>query len=152
MEVLAWSPNLDAKRAEAAGARYATKETLLRSSDLVTLHMVLSERSRGLLGAGDLALMKPTAYLVNTARGPLVDEAALVDALERGIIAGAALDVFDQEPLPRDHPLRRLPSALLTPHMGYTVRETFTQFYGQTVENLAALLAGAPIRLVSPQR
>ncbi len=150
MEVLAWSPNLDVPRAEAAGARYATKETLLRTADVVTLHMVLGERSRGILGAEDLALMKPTACLVNTSRGPLVDEAALIDVLEKGGIAGAALDVFNQEPLPSDHPLRRLPSVLLTPHIGYTVRETFTQFHQQTVENVAALLAGTPIRQISP--
>jgi phosphoglycerate dehydrogenase-like enzyme len=149
MKVLAWSQNLDEARAVEAGAIRVDKATLLREADVVSLHLVLSERTRGIIGAGDLALMKPSAILINTSRGPLIDEAALIEALGSGRIAGAGIDVFDHEPLPEDHPLRKLPHALLTPHLGYTVHETFERFYAETVENLEAYLAGSPIRLVS---
>ena len=147
MKVIAWSPNLTPDRAAAGGAEYADKDTLLRQSDIVSLHLVLGDSTRGIIGAQDLALMQRHAILINTARGPLVDEPALIAALEGGTIAAAGLDVFEPEPLPADHPLRRLPNALLTPHLGYTVRETLENFYGQTVENLDAWLNGAPIRL-----
>jgi len=147
MKVIAWSPNLTPERAADGGAQYADKETLLRNSDVVSLHLVLGESTRGIIGAQDLAMMRRDAILINTARGPLVDEAALIVALEAGTIRAAGLDVFHAEPLPADHPLRRLPNALLTPHLGYSVRETLEKFYGETVENLDAWLNGAPIRL-----
>ncbi|MDQ0469443.1 D-2-hydroxyacid dehydrogenase family protein [Labrys wisconsinensis] len=148
MTVIAWSQNLTAEAAAAAGAVLVDKATLLREADWLTIHLVLSERSRGIVGAGDLALMKPSAWLINTSRGPLVDEAALVDALERRAIAGAALDVFDREPLPPAHPFRRLANVLATPHVGFVTRRTYALFYGETVENLLAWLDGAPIRVM----
>ncbi len=146
MEVIAWSQNLTAEAAQAAGVRMVDKATLLRESDILTVHLVLSERSRGIVGAADLALMKPTAWLVNTSRGPLVDEAALVDALRRGAIAGAALDVFDTEPLPAEHPLRTLHNVVATPHVGFVTARTYAIFFRDTVENLLAWLDGSPIR------
>lgn len=146
MDVVAWSPNLDDATARSAGARRVGRDDLLRTADWVTLHLVLSDRSRGLLGAPELALMKPSAWLVNTSRGPLVDERALVSALEERRIAGAALDVFDDEPLPGDHPFRRLPNVVATPHIGFVTRGTYAAFHGQTVENLLAWIDGRPIR------
>lgn len=146
MEVLAWSPNLTPEKAAAGGAVYAEKGELLTRADAVSLHLVLSDRSRGILGAGDLARMKPGAILINTSRGPLVDEAALIAAVTGGHIV-AALDVFDQEPLPADHPLRSAPNTILTPHIGYGVAETWAEFYPQSVENALAFLDGAPIRV-----
>jgi phosphoglycerate dehydrogenase-like enzyme len=146
MEVLAWSRNLTPEKAAEAGATYATKEALLARSDAVSLHLVLSDRSRGILGAGDLARMKPGAILINTSRGPLVDEEALIAAVTEGRII-AALDVFDREPLPPDHPLRTAPNTILTPHIGYGVAETWAEFYPQSVENALAFLDGAPIRI-----
>ncbi len=148
MKVLAWSPNLTQQRCEEAGVAYATKGDLLKESDVVTLHIVLSGRTRGLIGAADLALMKKTAFLINTSRGPLVDEAALIDALTNKTIAGAALDVYDTEPLPKGHPLRGLPGALLTPHLGYVTQDNYRIFYGQTVEAIRAWLDGNPIRAI----
>ncbi len=148
MDVIAWSQNLTAAAAEAAGARLVDKETLLRQSDILTLHLVLSQRSRGIVGAAELAMMKPAAWLVNTSRGPLVDEAALVDALRRRAIAGAALDVFDEEPLPAGHPLRTLDNVVAAPHVGFVTRKTYAIFFRDTVENLLAWLDGAPIRLM----
>lgn len=147
MEVLAWSPNLTPERAEAAGARYASKDGLLEQSDIVSLHLVLGPSTRGIIDAGALARMKPDAVLINTARGPLIAEGALLDALRRGRPRAAGIDVYDHEPLPPDDPLRRLPNALLTPHLGYSVRQTFEAFYGETVENLESWLDGKPIRL-----
>ncbi|MCQ8241654.1 D-2-hydroxyacid dehydrogenase family protein [Rhizosaccharibacter radicis] len=146
MEVLAWSDNLTDAAAIDAGARRVTKRQLFEQADWVSLHLVLSDRTRGLVGAEELAAMRPSAWLVNTARGPLVDETALVDALRRGVIAGAALDVFDHEPLPPDHPLRTLPNVLATPHVGFVTEDTYRVFYGETVENLLAWMNGAPIR------
>jgi len=148
MEVIAWSQNLTEATAAAAGVRRVEKDALLQQADFVTLHLVLSARSRGIIGAADLALMKPTAWLVNTSRGPLVDELALIDALERGSIGGAALDVFDTEPLPAEHPLRKLDRVLATPHVGFVTKETYGIFYRDTVENILAWLDGAPIRVV----
>ncbi len=149
MEVLAWSQNLTAERAQAAGATLVTKDALFARSDVVTIHLVLGERSRGLVGAADLARMKPTAFLVNTARGPIVDEAALIEALRARRIAGAGLDVFDREPLPPDHPLRSLDNVVLTPHLGYVTRAAYEHFYRDTVEAIAAWRAGAPVRVVA---
>lgn len=149
MEVIAWSPNLTEERAAAAGARSVTKEALFAQSDVVSMHLVLGETTRGIVGADLLGLMKPDAYLVNTARGPLVEESALVEALGERRIAGAGLDVFEPEPLPDGHRLRTLDNVILTPHLGYTVEESLRAFYEATVENIAAWLDGAPIRIVN---
>jgi phosphoglycerate dehydrogenase-like enzyme len=147
MKVLAWSQNLTAETADAAGAKYVTKSQLLAASDVVSLHLVLSARSKGIIGATELAAMRDGAILINTSRGPLVDEAALIDCLRTGRII-AALDVYDREPLPTDHPLRGLPNVVMTPHLGYGTIETFRSFYRQSVENILAYLDGAPIRLL----
>ena len=136
MDVIAWSQNLTTGRAAEAGAALVTKEELFRRADIVTVHLVLSGRTRGLVGSGELALMKPTARLVNTSRGPIVVEADLISALENGRIAGAAIDVFNQEPLPVDHPFRRLPNVLATPHIGYVSRGLYARFYQETVDNI----------------
>ncbi len=149
MRLLAWSQNLTDERAQACGAERVSKDELLSQSDIVTIHLVLSPRSTGLLGERELALLRPSAYLVNTSRGPIVDEAALIAALRHNAFAGAGLDVFDREPLPRDHPLRSLPNVVLTPHLGYVTAETYRVFYGQTLENIEAYLAGAPLRVLS---
>jgi phosphoglycerate dehydrogenase-like enzyme len=149
MRVLAWSHNLDDARAAAAGATRVAKEELLRQSDVVSIHLKLSARTRGLIGAAELALMKPSAIFINTSRGPIVDGAALVAALERRQIKAAALDVFDQEPLPPDHVLRRLDNAILTPHLGYVTEETLRNFYEGVVEDIEAWRAGTPIRQYS---
>ncbi len=149
MDVVAWSPNLTEAAAQAGGARLVAKADLLAQSDVVSLHLVLSGRSRGTLEAADLARMKPGAILVNTSRGPLVEEAALLDALRAGRIH-AALDVFGEEPLPPEHPLRTAPNTVLTPHLGYGTRDTFAQFYGESVENILAFLDGSPVRVVNP--
>jgi phosphoglycerate dehydrogenase-like enzyme len=148
MDVIAWSQNLTDERAAEVGARRVRKDELFATADVVTVHLLLSKRTRGLIGADDLALMKHTAVLVNTSRGPIVDEAALVDVLRRGAIAGAGLDVYDIEPLPRDHPLRELRRAVLTPHLGYVTRGTYELFYREAVEDVAAFLAGDPIRVL----
>jgi phosphoglycerate dehydrogenase-like enzyme len=150
MNILAWSPNLTADKAQAAGARLVDKTTLLAESDAVTLHVVLSDRSRGMLAAPELAQMKRGAILVNTSRGPLVDEHALLDALRAGRLI-AALDVYGQEPLPADHPLRSLPNTVLTPHLGYCTREVYAQFYGESIENVLAFLDGKPTRVLNPE-
>lgn len=147
MEVLVWSPNLTPERATAAGAVYATKEDLLRQSDIVSLHLVLGPTTRGIIGRDDLALLHPNTILINTARGPLVDNEALLAALRDGKLRAAGIDVYDTEPLPADAPLRALPNALLTPHLGYSVQETFSVFYRETVENLEGWLDGNPPRL-----
>jgi phosphoglycerate dehydrogenase-like enzyme len=136
MPVIAWSQNLQEETASALGVRRVSKQELVSDSDVLTIHTRLSERTRGLIGAADLAAMKPTARLVNSSRGPIVDEAALADALRAGRIAGAAVDVFDDEPLPADHPFRSLPNVLATPHIGYVTEEMYRTFYGDTVRNL----------------
>jgi len=146
MTVLAWSQNLTAARAEEVGATLVAKDELLARSDIVSIHLVLSERTRGLVGARELGLMKRTAYLVNTSRGPIVDEAALVRALREGTIAGAGLDVFEPEPLPADHPFRSRPNIVVTPHLGYVTEETYRVFYGHALEDVQAFLRGAPVR------
>ena len=148
MRVLAWSQNMTEEKAAAAGAKRVDKAVLLSESDAISLHLVLSDRTRGIIGAQDLARMKPDAILVNTSRGPLVDEAALVEKLENGKLI-AALDVYAQEPLPANHPLRNLPNAILTPHLGYCTREVYSQFYGDSIENVLAFLDGKPIRVLT---
>jgi len=150
MEVIAWSQNLTAARAAEVGAKLVSKDELLVRSDVVSIHLVLGDRSRGLLGAADLARMKPTAFLINTSRGPIVDEAALVAALRQGTIAGAGLDVYDEEPLPLDHPLRNLPNTVITPHLGYVTEEGYRIFYGHALEDVKAWLAGQPVRVLRP--
>jgi phosphoglycerate dehydrogenase-like enzyme len=150
MEVIAWSQNLTAERAAEAGARLVAKQELFRAADAVTVHLKLSERTKGIVGAEEIALMKPDAYLVNTARAPIVDYDALVAALREGRIAGAALDVYDIEPLPADSPLRSVPNLLTTPHIGYSTRDTYEIFYPDTVEAVLAFLDGKPIRVVEP--
>jgi phosphoglycerate dehydrogenase-like enzyme len=151
MDVIAWSQNLTAERAAAVGATLAgSRDELLARADVVTIHLVLSDRTRGLVGARELGLMRPTAYLVNTSRGPIVDEGALIATLRAGKIAGAGLDVYDEEPLPADHPLRRLPNTVITPHLGYVTEETYQIFYSQALEDIRAFLAGAPVRVLSP--
>jgi D-3-phosphoglycerate dehydrogenase len=146
MNVIAWSPNLTAERCKEVGVGYATKEELFSTADIVTVHVVLSQRSRGLVGAADLARMKPTSYLVNTARGPIVDEAALLETLKARKIAGAAIDVFSVEPLPTDHPFRKLDNMVLTPHLGYFTEEGFRAHYAQMVEGIDAWFKGETLR------
>ena len=149
MQVSAWSQNLDPEDARQAGAEPVSKEQLFSQSDVVTVHYKLSERSTGLVGAAELARMKPTAYLVNTSRGPLVDSAALLAALRGGKIAGAALDVYEIEPLPLGDALRRAPNTVLTPHLGYVTDDTYRLFYGEAAEDIAAFAKGAPIRVLT---
>jgi phosphoglycerate dehydrogenase-like enzyme len=146
MEVIAWSQNLTGERAAALGVEAVTKEALLARADVLSIHLVLSDRTRGLIGAPELARMKPTAVLVNTSRGPIVDEAALVDALRNRTIAGAGLDVYDEEPLPPGHPLTTLDNVVLLPHLGYVSEPAMRHMYGQVVEDIAAWRAGSPIR------
>jgi phosphoglycerate dehydrogenase-like enzyme len=148
MDVVAWSQNLTAERAEAVGARLVAKEELLATADVVTVHLVLSDRTRGLIGAPELAAMRPSAYLVNTSRGPIIHESALVEALIAGMIAGAALDVFDTEPLPPGHPLLGLDNVVLTPHLGYVTREGYELFYSDALEDVHAFIAGRPVRVI----
>jgi phosphoglycerate dehydrogenase-like enzyme len=148
MNIVAWSQNLTEEKAQPHGARLVDKDELFSIADIVTIHLVLSNRTRDLVGAHELGLMKPSSYLVNTSRGPIVTEAALVAALRGGAIAGAALDVFAEEPLPADHPFRSLPNVLATPHIGYVSIDTYRMFFAQTVENIAAWLAGSPIRTI----
>lgn len=148
MEVVAWSANLTEERAAAAGARLVSFDELLSTSDVITVHLVLGDRTRGLVGARELDLMKDSAILVNTSRGPIVDTSALVTALEDGRIAGAAVDVFDVEPLPTDHPLRTAPRSLVTPHLGYVTRDGYRIFYGDVVEDIVAFLDGQPVRVL----
>jgi phosphoglycerate dehydrogenase-like enzyme len=148
MNVIAWSPNLTPERCKEVGVGYASKEELFSTADIVTIHVVLSQRSRGLVAAADLARMKPTSYLVNTARGPIVDEAALLEALQQRRIAGAGLDTYALEPLPVDHPLRKLDNVVLTPHLGYVTEENYRRFYGDMVADIAAWLKGEPLRRI----
>jgi phosphoglycerate dehydrogenase-like enzyme len=150
MNVIAWSQNLTAERAQAAGAALVSKETLLSSSDAISIHLVLSPRSRGLIGAADIAQMKPGAILINTSRGPIVDEAALIGAVQSRRIV-AALDVYDREPLPANHPLRTAPNTVLTPHLGYGVQDTWAEYYPQSAENALAFLEGKPVRVANPE-
>jgi phosphoglycerate dehydrogenase-like enzyme len=149
MELVAWSPHLTEERAAVHGARHVGKQDLFAAADVVSIHMILAESTRGLVGATEIGAMKPTAILVNTSRGPLVDEAALIRALHAGRIAGAGIDVYDQEPLPADHALRSTPGLVMTPHLGYVTRDTFDAFYHDAVEDIRAFLDGNPIRVIS---
>jgi phosphoglycerate dehydrogenase-like enzyme len=149
MSLLAWSQNLTAERVAQYGATLVSKDELLSQSDIVTIHLVLSGRTRGLIGARELGLMKRTAYLINTSRGPIVEEQALLQALQQGTIAGAGLDVFDEEPLPLDHPFRRLENTVITPHLGYVTLETYRIFFGDAVEDIRAFLSGTPTRVLT---
>ena len=149
MRVIAWSENLTAERAEQVGVTYVNKQALFEQADVLSVHLVLSERSRGLVDAQALGWMKPTALLVNTARGPIVDEAALIKALQKQQIAGAALDVFEQEPLPAMHAFRTLDNVLATPHVGYVSRQNYEQFFSQMIEDVQAWAAGDPVRLLN---
>jgi phosphoglycerate dehydrogenase-like enzyme len=150
MDVVAWSQNLTDERAAEHGVRRVEREKLFATADVVTVHLLWSKRTRGLIGADDFARMKPTAVFINTSRGPIVQEQALIAALQENRIAGAGIDVYDQEPLPADHPMRTLPRTVLTPHLGYVTRGTYEVFYGEAVEDVAAFLAGAPVRVLTP--
>jgi D-3-phosphoglycerate dehydrogenase len=148
MKTIAWSQNLTAERAEAAGTQFVSKEDLFRHADIVTIHLVLSERSRGLVGAKELGLMKKTSYLINTSRGPIVDEKSLIAALREKSIAGAGLDVFEVEPLPLDHPFRKLDNVVITPHLGYVSEQNYRKYFPDILQNIRAWLDGKPIRVI----
>lgn len=150
MRVTAWSPNLTPERAAEAGAAFVEKEQLFATADVVSVHLKLGDRSRGLVGAAELRAMRPDAWLVNTSRGPIVDQAALLTAVREGWIAGAALDVYDEEPLPADHPLRNTPGILATGHLGYVTAGNYRIYYADAVEDVAAFLAGSPVRRLDP--
>jgi phosphoglycerate dehydrogenase-like enzyme len=153
MDVVAWTPNLTDERVKAEGAgRAGSLDELLTTSDFVTIHVVLNAGTRGMIGARELGLMKPTAFLVNTSRGPVVDERALIAALEGKRLAGAGLDVFDVEPLPADHPFRRLDNLIATPHIGYVTEGTYQVFFRNIVEDIAAWLKGAPVRVIGVKK
>jgi phosphoglycerate dehydrogenase-like enzyme len=149
MKVIAWSQNLTAEKCAAAGVGYVSKDDLFRQSDFITIHVVLSARSRGLVGAKEFGLMKPTAYLINTSRGPIVDEGALLAALREKKIAGAGLDVFDTEPLPIDHPLRKMDNAVLTPHLGYVSEQNYRAYFADVVGDIRGYLDGKPVRVMT---
>src|SRR5881227_565493 len=144
MKVIAWSQNLTPEKCKEAGVEYVSKEDLFRQADFITVHVVLSQRSRGLVGAKELGLMKPSAYIINTSRGPIIEEAALLAALRENKIAGAGLDVFDVEPLPVDHPLRKLDNVVLTPHLGYVAQQNYRAYFGGVVADIRAFLDGKP--------
>lgn len=148
MTVIAWSPNLTAERAAEHGVRAVGKDALFEQADVVTIHMPLSERSAGTISTNELRLLGASGYLVNTSRGPIVDEAALIDALTGGTIAGAALDVYDLEPLPTTHPLRSTPNTLLLPHIGYVTTDTYARFFADAVDDIASYLDGEPVRIL----
>lgn len=149
MKVIAWSQNLTPEKAAAAGVSYVSKNELFSTADVVTIHVILSDRSRGLVGAADLARMKKSAYLINTSRGPIVDETALIAALKEQRIAGAGLDVFDVEPLPLGHPYRALDNVVITPHLGYVSTQNYARFFPDIVADIRAWLDGKPVRIVS---
>ena len=151
MNVIAWSQNLTAHRAAECQATLVDKDTLFRESDIASVHLRLSDRTHGLVGAREISLMKDTAYLVNISRGPIVDEAALVDALERKAIAGAALDTFDVEPLPAGHPFLRLDNTIIAPHLGYVTEEGYRAFYAGAIENIRAYASGEPVRVINQE-
>lgn len=151
MEVIAWSQNLTAQAAATEGVRRVEKDELFSQADVVSIHLVLSDRTRGLVTARELGLMKPTAFLINTSRGPIVVEADLIAALKAGTIAGAGLDVFDREPPAPDNPLRSMDNVTLSPHLGYATRETLTAFYSDSLEAIEAFADGAPTRVSNPE-
>jgi phosphoglycerate dehydrogenase-like enzyme len=148
MNTIAWSQNLTAEKAQAAGAQLVSEEDLFRKADIVTIHLVLSDRSRGLVGAKELGLMKKTSYLINTSRGPIVEEKSLIAALQAKSIAGAGLDVFDVEPLPLDHPFRKLDNVVITPHLGYVSEQNYRKYFPDIVEDIRAWLDGNPVRVI----
>jgi D-3-phosphoglycerate dehydrogenase len=148
MKAIAWSQNLTLEKAKEAGVEYASKEDLFRNADIVTIHLVLSDRSRGLIGAEDIARMKRSAYVINTARAPIVDQAALIKALREKRIAGAGLDVFETEPLPLDHPYRKLDNVVITPHLGYVAEQNYRKYFPDIVEDIRAWLDGKPVRVI----
>jgi phosphoglycerate dehydrogenase-like enzyme len=150
MDVVAWSQNLTAEKAEAIGVKYVSKDELLSTSDFISIHLALSDRTRGLIGAAELARMKKTAILINTSRGPIVDEAALIAALKNGTIAHAGLDVYDKEPVAAGHPLTKLENVTLVPHLGYVVEDSYRHFYKGTIEDIEAWLDGKPINVLNP--
>jgi phosphoglycerate dehydrogenase-like enzyme len=149
MKLIAWSENLTDEKAAAGGATRVSKEELFRQSDFLSIHVVLSPRSRGLVTGRDLALMKPTAYIVNTSRGPIIDETALIAALQSKQIAGAGLDVFDVEPLPLDHPFRKMDNVVITPHLGYVSQQNYERYYPDIVANIRGFIDGKPVRVIS---
>jgi len=149
MKVLAWSQNLTSEKCREAGVDYASKDELFRQSDFITIHVVLSGRTRGLIGAAELALMKPSAFLINTSRGPIVDEAALIAALRQHKIAGAGLDVFDVEPLALDHPFRKMDNVVITPHLGYVSEQNYRRYFADAVDDIRGFLDGKPVRVLS---
>ena len=151
MSVTAWSQNLTPQRAQEYGATLVSKEQLLSDSDIVTIHLVLSQRTKGLIGAQELGMMKPAAYLVNTSRGPIVEETALIETLQSNGIAGAGLDVFDEEPLPAEHPFLRLKNTVITPHLGYVTKETYLIFFRDIVEDIREFLHGEPVRVLNQE-
>ena len=148
MKVIAWSQNLTAEKCAAAGADYVSKEDLFRQADFITIHLVLSQRTRGLVGTREFALMKPSAYIINTSRGPIIDEAAVLAALREKRIAGAGLDVIDIEPLPIDHPLRKMDNVVLTPHLGYVAIQNYRAYFAGVVDDIRAFLDGKPVRVL----
>ena len=148
MRVIAWSENLTAERASEAGVTYVSKQQLFEQADILSVHLLLSDRTRGIVDSQALNWMQPTALLVNTARGPIVDETALIKALQKNRLAGAALDVFEQEPLPANHPFRTLENVLATPHVGYVSRQNYQMFFAQMIEDIQAWAAGAPVRVL----
>jgi phosphoglycerate dehydrogenase-like enzyme len=151
MNVVAWSQNLTPERCKEVDAEYVSKEEFFRNSDIVTIHVQLGERNRGLITVKELDLMKPTAYLINTSRGPIVEETALIDALAAKKIAGAGLDVFDIEPLPLNHPFRTLDNVVITPHLGYVSQQNYERYYPNIVENIQGWLGGTPVRVIAPR-
>ena len=151
MKVIAWSQNLTPERCKEVGVEYSSKDDLFRNADIITIHLVLGDRTRGLVGPKELGLMKKTAFLVNTSRGPIIDEKALLDALNKKQIAGAGLDVFDVEPLPLDHPYRRMDNVVITPHLGYVSQQNYEKYYPDIVDNIRGFLDGKPARVVAPR-
>jgi D-3-phosphoglycerate dehydrogenase len=151
MKVIAWSQNLTPERCKELGVEYSSKDDLFRNADIVTIHLQLSDRTRGLVTAKELGLMKKTAYLVNTSRGPIVDEKALLDALNKKQIAGAGLDVFDVEPLPLDHPYRKMENVVITPHLGYVSQQNYERYYPDILEDIRGFLDGKPVRVIAPR-
>jgi phosphoglycerate dehydrogenase-like enzyme len=148
MKVIAWSQNLTPEKCKEADVEYVSKEDLFRQADFITIHVILSQRSRGLVGAKEIALMKPTAYLINTSRGPIIDEAAMLAALRDKKIGGAGLDVFDVEPLPVDHPLRKMDNVVLTPHLGYVATQNYRAYFAGVVDDIRAFIDGKPVRVM----
>jgi D-3-phosphoglycerate dehydrogenase len=148
MKILAWSQNLTPEKCQEVGVAYAGKDDLFRQADIVTIHLVLSQRTRGLVGAKELALMKPSAYIINTSRGPIIEEAALLAVLRAKAIAGAGLDVFDVEPLPVEHPLRKMENVVLSPHLGYVATQNYRAYFAGIVDDIRAFLDGKPVRVI----